>query len=175
MDKFILMIIVVFFMVSTVFSFDILMFGGFSYATPTGWCMGTGFYQDLARLDIFATYDNGAKKLAFNVLGFIPLFHQGIFIGGPSMMYLYSNFEGKWQGKGTVGVALGTNLEDYTFLFGILYPINYEFSFAKDIFIELKYYLKPPNGMTFKDKLFFSFVYTENSFRFGVGLLEPVP
>ncbi len=173
--RFVLTIIVVFLIVSTVYSFNILMFGGFSYATPTGWCLGTGFYQDLARLDIYVTYDDGAKRLGFNVFGFIPLFRQGVFLGGPSMMYLYSDFEGGWQGKGTVGIALGADFSDYTFLFGVYYPISYSFSFAKDIFVELKYYLKPPNGMTFKDKLFFSFVYTESSFRFGVGLLEPVP
>jgi len=175
MREFIFTIIAVFLMVSTVYSFDILMFGGFSYATPTGWCLGTGFYQDLARLDIYVTYDDGAKKLGFNVFGFIPLFRQGVFVGGPSMMYLYSNFGGKWQGKGTIGVALGTNFSDYALLFGVHYPINYEFSFAEDIFIGLKYYLRPPKGMYFKDKLFFSFMYTESSFKFGIGLLEPVP
>ncbi|MCD6448994.1 MAG: hypothetical protein J7L34_00605 [Thermotogaceae bacterium] len=175
MNKILLIIIFVFLSVSTLYSFDLLMFGGFSYATPTGWSLGAGFYQDLARLDVYVTYDDGAKRLSFNVFGFIPLFHQGVIIGGPSMMYLYSDFEGKWQGKGMVGVVLGTNLNDYSFLFGTYYPINHDFSFAKDIFIELKYYLKPPKGMVFKDKLFFSFVYTENSFRFGIGLLEPIP
>ncbi len=159
------------------FAFFFEMFMGYTYGDEySGWTLGTGFYQDPFGSDINFTFQIGTPThFAFHFTGFIPIFSaEGLGIG-PAVSYLRSDYSGEWKDKSWVGVVIESKSEDYHARVALLYPTSGEFDFSRDVHAEFRYFLKPPKGLIFKDKLFFSVLYSGGIFRFGVGLLEPLP
>ncbi len=156
-----------------VLSFNLIFFGGFSYSSPTGWTFGLGASQPPFESDLFVTYIG--SDTAFNVVANLPIFDGGFYKIGPSVIYMYGNYSGEWEGKGGVGIEAELPGNDYLLRGGLYYPINSEFSFSQHMYIEVRYILKPSGNRKFKDTLFFFLTYSHGFFRFGVGLSEPIP
>ncbi len=157
--------------------FDLLLFFGYSYGNEiSGWTMGTGLYQQPFGADIMTTFQIGTPtNLAFNVNGSIPIFKVGDIEMGPVVAYVHQNFSGEWKDFSWVGAVVERWTDDYHARIALLYPVNGNFEFSRDLMIDFRYYLKPPKGYVFKDKLLFDISYIGGLFRFGIGLLEPIP
>ncbi len=157
--------------------FNLLIFLGYSYSSEVnGWTMGTGFYQQPFGSDIMVTFRVGTPtNMAFNVDGSIPIFRVGDIEVGPFIAYIRQNFTGEWEDFSWIGAVVERWTDDYHARVALLYPVNGNFDFSRDLMAEFRYFLKPPKGYVFKDKLFFDMSYVGGLFRFGVGLLEPIP
>ncbi len=157
--------------------FDLELFMGYTYGNDiSGWTVGTGFYQIPFGADIMTTFQVGTPtSFAFNIDGSLPIFPVGDIKVGPVVAYLHHNFSGEWTDYSWVGAVIERWTEDYHARLALLYPINGNFNFSRDIIAEFRYFLKPPSGYRFKDKLYFGISYIGGIFRFGVGLLEPMP
>ena len=171
-------LVVIFVLLSfSYFGFDLLVFAGYSYGSEIGgWTMGTGFYQQPFGADIMVTFQvSSPTNLAFNVDGSIPIFNVGDVNIGPFVAYVHQNFSGDWKDFSWVGAVVEKWTDNYHARVALLYPVDGEFDFSRDVMAEFRYFLRPPKGYTFKDKLFFNISYIGGLFRFGVGLLEPIP
>lgn len=159
------------------FAFFFEVFMGYTYGDEySGWTLGTGFYQDPFGSDINFTFQMGTPtQFAFHFTGFIPIFSAVNLEIGPTVSYLRSDFSGDWKDESWVGVVVESRSEVYHARVALLYPTFGEFDFSRDVHAEFRYFLKPPEGLVFKDRLFFSVLYSGGIFRFGVGLLEPLP
>ncbi len=175
--------ILVFFLIFStailLYGFDLLIIGGYSYATPTGWYLGVGGVEEPFEGSIYVTFyiSEETTLYEFNIFSYVPLISVEPFSMGPSINILKGNFYG-----GRELVAIGGGFRFVTTYFSLtgtifypLYPDGEEFNVSKDIFIRLRYFLQPPRGLHFKDRLFFSITYSSGFFRVGLGLLEPIP
>ena len=154
-------------------AFNLILFGGFSYANPTGWALGLGVNQGSFESDIFVTYSG--SNTAFNVIANLPFFTNPYFKTGPSVLYMYSNYTGNWTSTASLGAIIEHSTNDYSIKGGLYYPINASFNFSQNIYLEFRYILQPSGGRKFKDKLFFFLTYSHGFFRFGAALSEPIP
>ena len=159
-------------------AFDFQMFLGYSYGSGLdGWTVGTGFYQQPFGSDVMITFRVASPTtlFAFHISGFIPVFDFGEMKMGPAVLYLHEDFSGGWKDSSWVGIVIEDWKEDYHARIALLYPTQGAFDFSRDLVLEFRYFLKPPKGYVFKDRLYFGITYTGGIFRFGVGLLEPLP
>jgi hypothetical protein len=159
------------------FSFDIQAFLGYTYGDYNGWTLGTGFYQEPFGSDVMMTFQASSPTnfFAFHFSGFVPLFSVGEILTGPAAVYVHSNYSGEWEDNAWVGIVIENWNEDFHLRLSLLYPIQKEFDFSRDLVVEFRYFLKPPGGLRFKDRLYFDMAYVGGIFRFGIGLLEPLP
>ncbi len=175
MRKTLMLILVV--LTSHVLAFELLISGGYTFVEKRGWNLKFGFIQEPFEADIGVSFDFEAEstKMCFDVDVIFPPFDFGLFRAGAILVYTRDNYSNEWNEFAGLGFVIQTQNENFKFRMGMLYPMNEEIDIARDLSFELRYYLSPPEGMVFKDKLFVELVYHAGFFRFGIGLIEPIP
>ncbi len=176
MAKFYIVLLIL--IVTYTLAFDLLMSGGYTFVEKRGWNLKFGFIQQPFEADVGVSFDfeSEPRKMCFDVSVMFPVFDFSLFRAGAMLVYTRDNYEeDTWKEFAGIGALVQTETEDFTLRFGMLYPVNEEIDVNRDLSFELRYYLKPPRGLVFKDKLFVELIYHAGFFRFGLGLIEPVP
>ena len=157
--------------------FDLQLLLGYTYGEMDGWTLGTGFYEEPFGSDIVMVFKSSSPTnfYSFTVAAFIPVFEAGNYSLGPSVAYVHGNYSGEWEDGSWIGGVLEKWTGEYHARIALFYPVQGSFDFSRDTLFEFRYFLKPPNGMKFKDRLYFEIFYFRRIFRFAVGLLEPIP
>ena len=162
----------------TLLGFELLISGGYTFVEKRGWNVKFGFLQTPFEADIGVSFDfeSSPTKMCFDVSVLFPMFDFSFFRAGAALVYTRDNYTGDWTEFSGAGVLLQSKAEDFDLRLGFLYPFTEEgIEPTRDVLFELRYYLKPPEGRHFKDRLFVELVYHAGFFRFGIGLIEPLP
>ncbi len=162
---------------SIVLGFELLLSGGYTFVEKRGWNLKIGFLEYPFESDVGVSFDfeQPHTLMCFDVDVYFPLFDFSLFRSGPVLIYIRDNYSGGWSEFAGLGAFVQIDNESFTLRGGLLYPITEEFDFQKNVMYELRYYMRPPKGKRFKDKLFVELVYHYGFFRFGIGLIEPIP
>ena len=171
------LVVAAFFLPILLYGFDLVTEIGYSYATPTGWNLGLGAWQDGFEADVNVTFFFGKEtEYEFNVFTFLPLIPIGPLSLGVTANFFRGNFADRDRG------ALGMGIRLYAGAFSVIatfttpiYPSSAEFDASMDFYFRLRYFLRPPPGRYFKDRLYFSLTYSGQSYRVTAGLMEPLP
>ncbi|MEJ5228887.1 MAG: hypothetical protein WHT65_02695 [Pseudothermotoga sp.] len=172
--------------VCTAFATEWIIGGGVTFLNISGWNISTGLLDRSYSIeagfdfDIGRTIEGTATNLYnLEMLGKIPLYRIEGLAFGPALSLMYGNFpvgsatDTSWKATFSAGVFGQYEFENISFSFGFLYPFVDNFDFTKAVYASAKFFIQPPEGKKFIDKLFVGVDMLSGRVRLMVGLAEP--
>lgn len=185
--KYITLLIV--FLSYSLFSIGIFISGGYSLLENTGWSFGLGFSDKNFEALGYLTFDLN-KEISENASP-VDLYDFKFTTSmsfdvenikfGPLFVAHYENYPEEdstnlsWMGDFGLGVVSQIVRENFDLSLGLWMPFDGNFNARKNVYVKFRYYIPPPGGKSFKDKLFLEVMYLFGGVRIGFGLWEPVP
>lgn len=182
--KKILLIVLLFSVLTNVFSSNSLFSGGLSIGRIQGWNLTAGVLDERFSIEAGLSFDVGGIFSAsqfdlYNLefLAKVSLYNSDGLSLGPMLGVMLGNFDTNdatptWHSKIFVGIYTGYVLNNLELSAGLVYPMSKQFDFTEMVHVAARYFPKPPEGKNFSDKIFFGVDLTGGRLKCVFGFIE---
>jgi len=168
---------------SLLFATELMIGGGFIFGSITGWNLSGGLVDQNYKIDLGLDFDLGKTVpdstttkdfYQIDIFSVIPLYSLEDFKIGPALAIMSGNYASdSWETSFAIGIAAEYTYQSVSFSAGMLYPFSDTFDFYKALCVGAQFFITPPQGKQFIDKLFVSVDLLMGRVRFMAGLIEP--